>query len=293
VNPQNPSQPASGLVPYSVAAAFWSDAAVKERWLALPDSTSIAVGADGDFDLPTGTVLMKHFRLDGTLIETRLFMRHPDGGWAGYSYEWNSQRTDATLVQGGKTATIGQQQWVFPSGSQCLSCHTSAAGFALGLETAQLNNPFTYPATGRSANQLRTLDHIMLFATPLGDPALQPQLADPFDAAAPLGARARAYLHTNCANCHRPGGATGSAMDLRFATSLASTGACDAPPQAGDLGLGPNARLIAPGRPDDSVLLARMTRRDANGMPPLASTVVDTAGADLLRAWIESLSTCQ
>ena len=37
------------------------------------------------------------------LVETRLFMRHPDGDWAGYTYEWNAQRTDATLVQGGKT----------------------------------------------------------------------------------------------------------------------------------------------------------------------------------------------
>ena len=39
------------------------------------------------------------------LIETRLFMRHPDGDWAGYTYEWNAQRTDATLVQGGKTVS--------------------------------------------------------------------------------------------------------------------------------------------------------------------------------------------
>ena len=50
---------------------------------------------------------MKHFRLGGNLVETRLFMRHPDGDWAGYTYEWNAQRTDATLVQGGKTVAVG------------------------------------------------------------------------------------------------------------------------------------------------------------------------------------------
>src|SRR5690606_21979788 len=88
VNPQNPSEPASGLVPYAVAAPFWSDEAAKERWLALPNATAIAVDADGDFALPNGSVLMKHFRLEDRLVETRLFMRHPDGGWAGYSYEW-------------------------------------------------------------------------------------------------------------------------------------------------------------------------------------------------------------
>lgn len=291
VDPQNPSAPASGLVPYAVAAPFWSDEAAKERWLALPNATAIAVGADGDFALPYGSVLMKHFRLEDSLVETRLFMRHPDGGWAGYSYEWNAAGTDATLVEGGKTATIGGTLWIFPSGAQCLVCHTAAAGFTLGLETAQLNHDFTYPATGRTANQLRTLDHIVLFGAPLGDPAAQPRLADPADAAAPLGERARAYLHANCAGCHRPGAAGGS-LDLRFATPLASTGTCDATPQAGDLGLGAAARIIAPGRPDDSVLLARVTRRDADGMPPLASTVVDEAGALLLRDWIASLPGC-
>jgi uncharacterized repeat protein (TIGR03806 family) len=290
---QSPSQPASGLIPYQPAAPFWSDRAVKERWLAIPNGTSVAVGADGDFTFPNGTVLMKHFRLNGTLIETRLFMRHPDGDWAGYTYEWNSQQTNATLVTGGKTVMIGNQSWRFPSGNECSSCHTQAAGFALGVEAAQLNHDFVYSSTGRTANQLRTLDSIALFTTPLGDPANQPSMPDPFDAAAPLGQRARAYLHTNCSQCHRPGGGTPSSMDLRYSTLLSSTGACDAPPQAGDLGIGATARIIAPGSAADSVLLARMNRRDANGMPPLASNEVDSAGAMLLEQWIGGLASCQ
>jgi uncharacterized repeat protein (TIGR03806 family) len=293
VSPQSPSQPASGLVAYEPAAAFWSDGAVKDRWLALPNGTSIGVGADGDFQLPNGSVLMKHFRRGGALIETRLFMRHPDGGWAGYTYEWNAQGTDAALVEGGKTVTLAGESWNFPSSNDCLACHTAAAGFSLGLETAQLNHDLAYAATGRTANQLRTLDSITLFTTPLGDPALQPAMPDPFDTVAPLAQRARAYLHTNCAHCHRPGGPTSSSMDLRYATLLSSTNACAAVPQSGDLGLGAGARIIAPGDPGQSVLVARVSRRDANGMPPLASTAVDTAGAGLLLDWIASLSGCQ
>jgi uncharacterized repeat protein (TIGR03806 family) len=288
----NPSQPSAGLVPYDVAAPFWSDGATKERWLAIPNGTSIAVAGDGDFTFPNGTVLMKHFRLGGNLVETRLFMRHPDGDWAGYSYEWNAQRTDASLVQGGKTVTIGAQSWTFPSGNDCLACHTAAAGFALGLESAQLNHDFTYASTGRTANQLRTLDDIVMFTTPLGDPALQPKLPDPFGASAPLAERARAYLHTNCAQCHRPNGPTSVTIDLRFATPLATTGVCDAPPQAGDLGLA-NARIVAPGNPNASVLLARMNRRDAVQMPPLASSSIDAAGVALIRDWIAGLTSCQ
>ena len=293
VSPQNPSQPATGLIPYEPAASFWSDNAAKERWLAIPNGTSIAVGADGDFSFPNGTVLMKHFRLNGSLVETRLLMRHPDGDWAGYTYEWNAQRTDAALVQGGKTATIGSQSWIFPSGNDCLTCHTAAAGRSLGLEAAQLNRDFTYSSTGRTANQLRTLDAITMFTTPLGDPALQPSMPDPSDTSAPLAQRARAYLHTNCANCHRTGGPTPSSLDLRYATLLSSTNACGVSPTSGDLGIGAAARIIAPGSAANSVLVARMNRRDANGMPPLASGIVDTGGVALVTQWINSLTTCQ
>lgn len=293
VSAQNPTQAAAGLIPYEPAAQFWSDGATKERWLAVPNGTSITVGSDGDFSLPNGAVLMKHFRLNGALVETRLFMRHPDGEWAGYTYEWNAQRTDATLVQGGKSATIGLQSWIFPSGNDCLTCHTAAAGASLGLEAAQLNRDFTYASTGRTANQLRTLDGIMLFTTPLGDPALQPAMPNPFDTSAPLAQRARAYLHTNCAQCHRSGGPTPSSMDLRYSTLLSSMNACGALPQSGDLGLGATALIIAPGSAADSVLVARMNRRDASAMPPLASGMVDTAGVQLLQQWIASLTSCQ
>jgi uncharacterized repeat protein (TIGR03806 family) len=293
VNPQNPGLPASGLVPYEPAAPFWSDNATKERWLAIPNGTAIGRGSDGDFGFPNGTVLMKHFRLNNQLVETRLLMRHPDGEWAGYTYEWNAQRTDASLVQGGKTVTVGAQSWIFPSGNDCLTCHTAAAGFSLSLEAAQLNHDFAYASTGRTANQLRTLDAVTMFTTPLGDPALQPAMPDPFDTSAPLGQRARAYLHTNCAQCHRAGGPTPSSMDLRYSTLLSSTNACGVQPQSGDLGLGAGARIIAPGSAANSVLVARMNRRDANGMPPLASSIVDSQGVALLQQWVDSLATCQ
>ena len=121
--------------------------------MGLPDGKNITLNAVGDWDFPNGSVLVKNFRLDSRLIETRLFMRHPDGDWAGYTYEWNAQRTDATLVQGGKNVGLGSQVWRYPSGNDCLTCHTTAAGFALGVEAAQLNHDFTYAATGRTANQ--------------------------------------------------------------------------------------------------------------------------------------------
>ena len=95
-----------------------------------------------------------------------------------------------------------------------------------------------------------------MFTTPIGDPATLPAMPDPADPTADLADRARAYLHTNCAQCHQPGGPTPVNLDLRYTTALANTNACDVAPDAGDLGL-PNARIIAPGDASRSVLVAR------------------------------------
>jgi len=292
VDPGDATRPATGLVPYAPNAPFWADGADKVRYLALPNGTSLTVAADGDFEFPNGTVLMKQFRLGGRLVETRLFMRHTDGEWAGYSYQWNALGTDATRVVGGTTAAIGSQSWVFPSEAQCLACHTAAARRSLGLEIAQLNGPLLYAQTGRTANQLATLNAIGLFNPAITTaPSALPALPDPFGSAGTLAERTRAYLHTNCSQCHRPNGGTPTDLDLRYTTPLSGTNACDRAPQAGALGL-TNARIIAPGAADRSVLVVRATRRDAQAMPPLASTVVDAAGVDLLTRWVNSLSGC-
>src|SRR5690606_2998852 len=139
---------------------FWSDGADKERWFALPNGENISVGDYQDWDFPIGSVLMKHFRLNDELIETRLLKHHNNGTWAGYTYKWNNAGTDADLVVGGEVVDINGQDWIYPSGGQCLECHTAAAGRALGLETAQLNRDHSYASSGITANQITTLASI-------------------------------------------------------------------------------------------------------------------------------------
>jgi uncharacterized repeat protein (TIGR03806 family) len=292
VDPADPARPAAGLIPYRPNAAFWSDGAAKERWLAVPDDSVIGLAGSGDFEFPPGSVLMKHFRRAGQLIETRLFMRHPDGIWAGYTYAWNASQTGARRVRGGMVEERAGAPWLYPSEAECLQCHTAAAGRTLGLEIAQLNGDLRYPATGRTANQLTTLDTIALLSPPLAaDPADLPALADPFGSGA-LGDRARAYLHTNCAGCHRPGGPTPSSMDLRFDTPLAQAAVCDVPGTTGSsLGV-PDARLVAPGDPGRSLVWLRMDRRDVHAMPPIGSLKVDAAGVALIGEWIAGLARC-
>lgn len=287
-----PGRPAPGLIPYRPGAPFWSDGADKARWLALPDEAQISLAADGNFEFPPGAVLMKHFQRGQQLIETRLFMRHPDGQWGGYTWRWNAAQTDAERVVGGATLPAGGSDWIYPSEAQCLQCHTAAAGRTLGLEIAQLNNALTYTETGRTANQLTTLEAIELFTGSLpAPPAELPSLPDPFGAA-PLAERARAWLHSNCAGCHRPDGPTPGDLDLRFDVPLAETQACNVAPSSGSsLGVA-NPQLIAPGDPQRSLLWLRVGRRDVHAMPPVGSLEVDTAGLSLLQDWIGSLNDC-
>ena len=292
VSSSDPKQAASGLIPYKPNAPFYSDGATKARWLALPDGQRINVDqTSNDFDFPNGSVLMKNFTIGSQLVETRLFMRHSDGNWAGYTYEWNAQQTEATRVVGGKTVQVAGQDWEFPSESQCLQCHTAAAGRSLGLEIGQLNGDFGYVATGRTANQLTTLDTIDTLTPALTQaPAQLPVIPDPAGSA-PLAERARAYLHSNCAYCHRPGGPVPSDMDLRYTTALNQTQACNITPSLSNLGI-TDPRLIAPGSAARSVVVARVNRTGADAMPPLARHKIDTDGVQLLTDWIDGLTSC-
>jgi uncharacterized repeat protein (TIGR03806 family) len=289
VSGANPQQPASGLIPYAPSAPFFSDGALKTRWLALPDGQRISIGIDNDFVFPNGSVLVKNFALAGELVETRLFMRHNDGNWAGYTYEWNAGGTEANRVVGGKTVTVAGQTWEFPSESQCLQCHNSGAGRSLGLEIGTLNSDFGYP-TGRTANQLTTLDTIDTLDPALSQPpSALPVIPDPAGMAS-LTQRARAYLHSNCGYCHRPGGGTPVNLDLRYTTTLANTQSCDVAP-LDDLGIA-NARRIAPGSAARSVVVARMNTTGVSAMPPLSRHVIDTVGVQLLTTWINGLADC-
>jgi uncharacterized repeat protein (TIGR03806 family) len=292
VDPADITQPYSGLVPYDINAPFWSDGADKDRFIGIPNGTAISINAQDDWVFPPGTVLVKNFRRFGRLIETRHLMRHSDGVWAGYTYEWNAAETEATRVRNGKTENIDGEDWIFPDEAECLRCHTVVAGFALGPETSQMNRDFMYPQTGRTHNQLETFDVVSMFASPLqGDPATLPSMPDPSDVGANPAQRARAYLHSNCANCHQPGGPTPVDLDLRYTTSLADMNACNIVPTGDDLGL-PMARIIAPGNASRSVLVERMRLRDGNGMPPLGSTTDDVVGWLIVTGWINSLASC-
>lgn len=297
----DPSKMATGVIPYTVRSPLWSDAAEKHRYLALPAGSKIAIATDGHWTLPVGTVLIKSFGYEGKVFETRLMVHHSDGDWAGYTYKWRADRSDADFYDapGSPEALPGSDRlWNFPTREQCLACHTKAAGRTLGPETAQLNGDFVYPSTGKRANQIATFAHMGLFDRDPGDPTKLPALPVPTEpSSGALEGRARSYFQANCAHCHRPGGLDDQsaqnrvALDLRYGTPLAMTRTCDVRPEKNDYG-DPDARLIKPGDPDGSIVSVRLHSTSSARMPAIGVLDVDAMGVAVVDEWISSLKSC-
>ncbi len=303
------------LIPYSVNAPLWSDGAGKARFIALPGDQTISYNDGGAWGFSEGAVLVKSFKLDtvdrpegeSRWIETRLMTRS-QGEWVGYSYLWNHDQTEAYLVPKEGTDRVYQvrdaassvgsklQTWHYPSRSECMVCHSRAAAWVLGLQTGQLNKAHEYP-NGVVDNQLRTLEHIGVLQT--GGSAEKPvrtlpkrpealaKLANPHDPWSPLEARVKSYLHSNCASCHIPAGGGNAQMNLGFSVPLKDMGIFDAAPNHDKFGLA-DPKIIAPGHPDRSVMLKRISRRGIGQMPPLASAEVDPDAIKILTDWILS-----
>jgi len=292
-----------GLVPYSVNASGWADGAHVQRFVALPDDTRIELTNGWSF--PNGAVLMQTLSLESEMgdaasarrMETRLFTRQ-NGQWAGYSYRWNESQSDATLVgPGGEDREVAirdagasggkrLRRWRYPSRTECMACHSRAANFVLGFTELQLNKTHDYD--GVRDGQLRTLDHIGLFAKTLPSPGAA-RLVDPYDRGQNLDARARSYLHVNCSVCHVDAGGGNARMELGFTTKPEKMNVVGARPQHDTFGID-NAMVVFPGHPERSILYQRMSRRGRGQMPPLVSTLVDERAVALFREWIGSMS---
>ena len=180
------------------------------------------------------------------------------------------------------------QRWTFPGISACTACHTQASGWVLGLNTRQLNCSYKYPVSKVTDNQLRTWSHLGLFDTAPLESSL-PTLDRLFaltDTAATLEQKAKSYLDSNCASCHRPGGVQAQ-WDARWDTPLASQGLINVDP-LNDLGL-TGIKLITPADPAMSLIHYRTDALGGHQMPPLGKNVIDKAGAQLLKDWINGL----
>jgi uncharacterized repeat protein (TIGR03806 family) len=298
-------EPAPGVLPYQVAAPLWADAAHKGRFLLLPEGETLTLTEQDEWELPVGSVAIKSFYLDVDrsapntslhTIETRLLVREEDR-WHSYIYRWNDEQTEATRIKAGAdvfveyTDAAGQpaeQLYIVPDENTCGSCHERDDVLRLlGVTTAQMNVQVDHD--GERVSQLEWLAEQGAIAD-LPDPATLEALPDPAGDAE-LDARARSYLHGNCAHCHRPGGGGGSSGLKLYAweTDPAEYGVCKVPAAAGP-GTGGRSFSIVPGHPEESIMVHRMASTDPEiKMPELPSLLSDRAGVELITEWIAAM----
>jgi uncharacterized repeat protein (TIGR03806 family) len=289
--------PNPGILPYTVSTPFWSDNAIKRRWIALPDENASIEFKTNDFwNFPAGTVWIKHFDMEMTngvasstrRLETRLLVKIPSSSY-GVTYKWNSDQTEAFLVPEDGiwedlnryvNGTLKPQRYIYPSRLGCVTCHNNAT-HALGFNTAQLNCDFDFGSG--PVNQLNFLAQNGYFSAPIPSPKNLPALTQISNTNASREFRVRSYLHANCISCHRPGMGLQANWDARISTPLDSASLVNA---NSFYGASTETKIIRPGSLAKSILFQRMNNLDLIHMPPLGSTVLDEYALAVIARWI-------
>ncbi|WP_299573148.1 starch-binding protein [uncultured Shewanella sp.] len=219
--------PSHGVIEYDVNSDGWFDGLLARHFVAIPNDSNIVFDENDIWNLPIGSVLVKHLSLpvsshSNTPYETSVLFKQESGNWASANYRWNDQATDADLVTQAYSETAAQYydgavtniERRIRSGAECTSCHLGTGSKEpLAINTVQLNGEFDYQ--GISDNQIDVFNQIGLFDRSIAPAVGLKAYPDPEDTNADLDNRARAYLDTNCAHCH-----DGSLMDLNYDTPV-------------------------------------------------------------------------
>lgn len=276
--------------PYAPAVPLWSDGAEKSRWIKLPAGTTIDATNPSEWKFPVGTKAWKEFRVGGKRVETRLWQKTDTTVWVNAAYAWNEDQTTAVLSKGGDIQLPGGGTYHIPTNTECQQCHRGRTDRLLGFEG---------PSLGQEGASGWTLEDLV--AENRITPAPSQTHLTIGDDGTGKAAAAMGWLHVNCGvTCHNTNSTSiGYAAGMNFrldpteldgrpsndfgvrATTLDKT--VVTPQWAG-------ATRIHPGDPDGSLLYQLISRReDKNQMPPIATSVVDTADVEKVRAWIAAM----
>jgi large repetitive protein len=271
--------PAHGVIEYQPNTVGWFDGGKMRHFIAVPNGSKIGFDPAAVWDLPVGSVLVKHLGVATSGSASKSFttsvLFHQETGWQAANYRWNATGTDADLVtesaiepDGGLVTVVRKVE----TGSSCSGCHKNVEGklTPLALGTRQLNGSFNYQ--GLAANQLEVFNAISLFTAGIGNGNSYEHFAAPSDNTASLAARAKSYLHTNCAHCHS---GTSGGMDMRYDTAL------DAMKLVND------HNRVVPGIPANSNVYKYQT--GAGLRMPYGSVATNPEAETLFRNWINEL----
>ncbi len=307
--------------PYTLAVPLFSDYALKDRAIFIPEGTQIEFADTEVFEFPVGTVILKSFMFPADLrspeenvdiIETRVLVRYEDG-WQAFPYVWDPEINDAVLQVQGDARPIsftdleGNMQtanYLVPQKNQCRDCHElkdldTDVNFItpIGPKARHLNrdsevhagaNQLTHLADAGKLSGLPAMDQVEkdwdfreLDETPVAEMDRET-----------LVKASRDYLDVNCAHCHNPAGVNGISSQLFLNydnTDEFHLGLCKKPGSAGKGGEGRDYDIV-PGDAEASILVYRTETLDVGAMMPLIGrSLTHDRGIELLRAWIDGM----
>ncbi|QTD57579.1 SO2930 family diheme c-type cytochrome [Parasphingorhabdus cellanae] len=284
-------QPNAGVELYQLNSALFTDYAEKYRYIYVPaGQQAVAENANGLLKFPVGSAIIKSFgyQIDGKdrLLETRVLLHRADG-WLALPYVWNADQTEATLKVAGTripvrftdpSGMVRDISYAVPNKNQCKECHSrDGAVVPIGPKVRNLSHDSLDMLLSNNMLQSLSGDH--------------PPIPDYADAAMPLQSRARAYLDINCAHCHnRQGSASNSGLFLTYEEESPVHIGVGKRPVAAGRGSGGFAFAIAPGAPDQSILMHRLKSLEPGvAMPEVGRSLVHKEGAELLSQWIAEM----
>ena len=272
------TQPNARVRGYHLSTPLFSDYAEKDRYVFVPQGQSAAFDPEGKLVFPVGSAIIKTFSFGAAKVETRVLL-HRASGWVALPYVWRGD--DAVLMRAGTRVDVtvkGQAiSYAVPNVNQCKECHAYDGAIqpigpkAANIDAGQL-------AAWRTAGMLT--GEAQVVAMPRWD-----------DAAAPIAARARAYLDVNCGHCHNPkGAASNSGLYLGWTQSSPVALGIGKRPVAAGRGSGGYDFAIEAGHPDRSIMVHRMESIEPGvAMPEVGRATVHQEGVALVRAWIARL----
>ncbi|KAA6174268.1 hypothetical protein F3K50_12415 [Pseudomonas marginalis] len=265
-----------------IASPLFTDYADKQRLLTLPKGKRMKGNGSDLPGFPEGTVIAKTFfyprsitggTVSRLIVETRLLIKN-GSQWSAATYKWNDTQDEAYLLQNSATVPIafmddkGRNRKInyrIPSGADCFACHRQRDQLVpLGMKLRNMNievrrdhaliNQLEYL---QRSQKLDIAPHEVVSRTP-----------DYTAESTTLEERAKAYLDSNCAHCHRPKGtARFTRLDLTYEETA--------------------DRTVAHEKRQE--IARRMTMSGPQHMPQIGTTIAHEEGIQLIIEYLNDI----
>lgn len=303
--------------PYYLNTPLFSDYALKQRHIYVPDGKRAVPDPRWTYDFPPGSAILKTFLVapdlrepdvDQRRVETRVLVRR-DSDWVAWPYIWDEDGQDASYAPSGDTIPMsvtdrdGSERpftYLVPQKNQCQECH-EIEDLSTGEKGIVPIGPTMRNLDGLhdGVDQLEHLVSQGLFEPPMPDrpaPAIHWSATRDTDWTTvdddTLDRVARDYLDVNCAHCHNERAVNGKTSQLFLSwdnDDRFRLGVCKKPGSAAK-GTGGRTWDIMPGAPDESIMYYRMETDDIGSMmPDIGRSLVHNEGLALIGEWIRRM----